>query len=163
MSVQVVAAGWGGPGGRGAEGRAVESVNMFGINGSEMIVLLVVVLVVIGPQRLPEYAQQLRDLVRALKRRADEAKESVKKDFGEDFEDVDWQKLDPRQYDPRRIVREALQEEETATRAARGGTTRAQAAGGATAATLVTPIQRYQEQASRRDATRPAPFDPDAT
>jgi sec-independent protein translocase protein TatB len=28
--------------------------------------------------------------------------------MGPDFDDVDWKKLDPRQYDPRRIIREAL-------------------------------------------------------
>ena len=33
-------------------------------------------------------------------------------ELGEGFEDVDWKKLDPRQYDPRRIIREALLEEE---------------------------------------------------
>ena len=28
--------------------------------------------------------------------------------MGPDFDDVDWRTLDPRQYDPRRIIREAL-------------------------------------------------------
>ena len=28
--------------------------------------------------------------------------------MGSEFDDVDWQKLDPRQYDPRRIIKEAL-------------------------------------------------------
>lgn len=28
--------------------------------------------------------------------------------MGEDFDEVDWRTLDPRQYDPRRIIREAL-------------------------------------------------------
>ena len=28
--------------------------------------------------------------------------------MGADFDDVDWRTLDPRQYDPRRIIREAL-------------------------------------------------------
>jgi sec-independent protein translocase protein TatB len=28
--------------------------------------------------------------------------------MGPEFDDVEWQKLDPRQYDPRRIIRDAL-------------------------------------------------------
>ena len=39
---------------------------MFGVNGTEMVILVIVALVVIGPKRLPEYAQKLRDLVRQL-------------------------------------------------------------------------------------------------
>lgn len=89
---------------------------MLGINGTEMLILVVVALVVIGPKRLPEYAQKLRELVRQMRRMAEGAKDSVRRDFGDDFNDVDWQKLDPRQYDPRRIVREALVEEDSAIR-----------------------------------------------
>lgn len=90
-----------------------------GINGTEMLILVVVALIVIGPKRLPEYAQKLRELVRQLRRMAEGAKDSVRRDFGDDFKDVDWQKLDPRQYDPRRIVREALVEEDAAIRESR--------------------------------------------
>ena len=32
----------------------------------------------------------------------------MKEEMGPEFDDVDWKKLDPRQYDPRRIIREAL-------------------------------------------------------
>jgi sec-independent protein translocase protein TatB len=39
---------------------------------------------------------------------ADGAKERLREEMGPDFDDVDWKKLDPRQYDPRRIIRQAL-------------------------------------------------------
>ena len=81
---------------------------MFGINPSEFIVLLVVAAVVLGPERLPEYAQQLARLVRELRRMAQGASKQVRNEMGPEFDDIDWAKLDPRQYDPRRIVREAL-------------------------------------------------------
>ncbi|SMX75470.1 sec-independent protein translocase protein TatB [Brevibacterium sp. Mu109] len=89
---------------------------MFGINGFEMVILVLVALFVIGPQRLPEYAAKLRDVVRSFRRMAEGAKETVKKDFGADLDEYDWRSLDPRQYDPRRIVREALAEEDRAIR-----------------------------------------------
>jgi sec-independent protein translocase protein TatB len=81
---------------------------VFGINGSEFLVLLAVAAVVLGPERLPQYTQQLTRLIRELRRMAQGAQEKVREELGPDFDDVDWRKLDPRQYDPRRIVREAL-------------------------------------------------------
>ena len=36
------------------------------------------------------------------------ATDQVRQELGPEFDDVDWRKFDPRQYDPRRIVREAL-------------------------------------------------------
>lgn len=159
---------------------------MFGVNGTEMVILVIVALVVIGPKRLPEYAQKLRDLVRQLRRMAEGAKDNVKRDFGDDFKDVDWQKLDPRQYDPRRIVREALVEEDSAIREAKrreelaapaaqddtenpngaaGTGAAAGAAGGAAggAAAAASPIERFQAQHVRRNRAEAAPFDSEAT
>jgi sec-independent protein translocase protein TatB len=79
-----------------------------GISGGEFIVLVVVAAVVLGPERLPQYAQQLARLVRELRRMAQGASAQVRDELGPEFDEIDWRKLDPRQYDPRRIVREAL-------------------------------------------------------
>lgn len=81
---------------------------MAGINGGEFLILAVIVLLVVGPERLPHYAAQLGRMVRELRRMAEGARDQVKAELGPDFDDIDWAKLDPRQYDPRRIVREAL-------------------------------------------------------
>ncbi|MGL5857145.1 MAG: hypothetical protein ACRC35_01820 [Angustibacter sp.] len=81
---------------------------MASINGWEFVILILVALVVLGPERLPQYAAQLARLVRELRVFATRAREQVRAEMGEDFDDVDWQALDPRRYDPRRIVREAL-------------------------------------------------------
>jgi sec-independent protein translocase protein TatB len=83
---------------------------VLGINGSEFVVLLAVGAVVLGPERLPGYAQQLARMIRELRRMAQSAQEKVREELGPEFDDVDWRALDPRQYDPRRIVREALSE-----------------------------------------------------
>lgn len=85
---------------------------MFGINGLEFVVLAVITVLVIGPERLPEYAGQLGRLVKELRRMATGARQQLKDEVGSEFTDVDWQKLDPRQYDPRRIIREALLEDD---------------------------------------------------
>ncbi|MFB9375559.1 Sec-independent protein translocase TatB [Kineococcus gynurae] len=81
---------------------------MFGINGGEFLVLLVVALLVLGPERLPHYAEQLAGLVRSARRFAKGAQAQMREELGPEFDEIDWKKLDPRQYDPRRIVRDAL-------------------------------------------------------
>jgi sec-independent protein translocase protein TatB len=83
---------------------------VFSINGGELVVLLLVALVVLGPERLPQYASQLAGFVRQARSFALRAREQVRSEMGPEFDDVDWQVLDPRRYDPRRIVREALLE-----------------------------------------------------
>ncbi len=81
---------------------------MFDINGGEALILLVVAVVVIGPERLPHYAEQLGRWVRQLRAFMQDARRTVDEELGLDSTDVDWQALDPRRYDPRRIVRDAL-------------------------------------------------------
>ena len=80
----------------------------FGLTFEKLILIGVIAAVLVGPERLPRYAESLaRFTVRAREWMAG-AKRRVKEEMGEDFEDVDWRTLDPRQYDPRRIIREAL-------------------------------------------------------
>ncbi|MDV8146602.1 Sec-independent protein translocase TatB [Arthrobacter sp. B10-11] len=81
---------------------------MFGINGPEFLLLLIIGVLVIGPSRLPEYTQKLANLVKEVRRMASGAREQIKDEVGIDIDDVDWKKYDPRQYDPRRIIKEAL-------------------------------------------------------
>lgn len=84
---------------------------MFDINGGEFIILLVVAVFVIGPERMPEYAAKFTRLIKQLRAMADTAKDQMREQMGPDFDDIDWKQYDPRQYDPRRIVREALMDE----------------------------------------------------
>lgn len=78
------------------------------LHGGEIVLIIIAALVILGPQRLPEYAAKLAHGVRYLRDLAEGAKGQIKAELGPGFEDVDWRQLDPRQYDPRRIVREAL-------------------------------------------------------
>lgn len=81
---------------------------VFGINGNEFVLLILVAVVVVGPQRLPSYAEQLARWVRAARRVMASAKSRVDEELGQHVPDLDLKSLDPRLYDPRRIVREAL-------------------------------------------------------
>ena len=69
---------------------------LFGINGGELVVLLLVAALVVGPERLPAYAEQLARWVRRLRDLLQDTKQRVGTELG--TEDVDWAALDPRRY-----------------------------------------------------------------
>ena len=85
---------------------------MFGLSGEKLIILVIIAAFVLGPERLPQYAKQLANLIKSVRRMAEGAKDQLSNELGPEYQDLDWKKLDPRQYDPRRIIREALLEED---------------------------------------------------
>jgi len=85
--------------------------NMFGLSAEKFLILALLAVLILGPERLPYYAKQLGEWARKAKRMVDNAQVQMKSELGDGFEDLDWKKLDPRQYDPRRIVRDALKDE----------------------------------------------------
>ncbi|WP_010614714.1 twin-arginine translocase TatA/TatE family subunit [Actinomyces oris] len=89
---------------------------MFGINGNEFLVIILVAVIVVGPQRLPEYTRKLTQLVRQLRVFLDNARSQIAEEVGPEMADLDLSSLDPRQYDPRKIVRDALGEDIDAIR-----------------------------------------------
>jgi len=91
---------------------------MGGLTFDKILVILVIAMFIVGPTRLPVYAKKLGEFVRAIKRLADGAKDRLKDEMGEEFDRVDWKQLDPRQYDPRRIVRDALLDDDREANAA---------------------------------------------
>ncbi|MEY4417587.1 MAG: hypothetical protein RIQ88_25 [Actinomycetota bacterium] len=87
---------------------------MFGLSSEKIVILLVLAVFILGPERLPQYARSFAQFIKKLRRMANDAQAQMKNELGEGFEDLDWKKLDPRQYDPRRIIREALLEDDVA-------------------------------------------------
>lgn len=115
---------------------------MLDVNGWEFVLLVVVGVVILGPERLPEYAAKLARLVKQARAMAESAKGQLREQMGPEFDDINWRQYDPRQYDPRRIVREALLDPLS-------GEPRPEVGGvGATGG---------------HDPTRPTPYDRDAT
>lgn len=129
----------------------------FGLTFEKLLLIGLLAVILIGPDRLPRYAAQFGRLIRSLRDMANGARDRLREEMGPDYDDVDWKKLDPRQYDPRRIIREALIDESESP--ARPG----QAAGpGAAAAAPVRESAYAQRQRLIREG-RPAPFDSEAT
>jgi sec-independent protein translocase protein TatB len=117
----------------------------FGLTFEKLFVIGLIAIILLGPERLPYYASQLAKLVRTVRDFANGAKERMREEMGDDFDEVDWKKLDPRQYDPRRIIREALLEDEKTP--------------------VIKPVTESayaQRQRFEREG-KPAPFDSEAT
>lgn len=123
---------------------------MFDINGYEIIALIVVAVVVLGPERLPAYAAKLGQFVRQARAMAEGAKSQLKDQLGPEFDDLNWKQYDPRQYDPRRIVREALFDPDPAT-------------GPDSEPAHPMPHPMTSPAGAAYDPSRPVPWDPDST
>jgi len=120
-----------------------------GLTFEKLLLIGLIAILLIGPDRLPMYAAQFGRLVRSLRDMASGAKDRMREEMGPDYDDIDWKKLDPRQYDPRRIVREALLEDEEKP-----------------VAPTVSAPKRESAYAQRQRLIRegkPAPFDLEAT
>jgi Sec-independent protein translocase protein TatA len=151
---------------------------MFGLTFEKILIIGVIAVFLLGPEKLPHYAAQLGRLVRQLRDMANGAKDRMREEMGPDFDDVDWKKLDPRQYDPRRIIREALVDDEppapTISRskapvvAAAAATAASTVAGGTVAAAPgVNPDSAYLKRKRKLEdgaaTLETAPFDSEAT
>ncbi|MFM2353263.1 MAG: hypothetical protein RLZZ608_669 [Actinomycetota bacterium] len=120
----------------------------WGLTIEKLLLIGLIAVIIIGPDRLPGYAAQFGRLIRSLRDMANGAKDRMREEMGPDYDDVDWKKLDPRQYDPRRIIREALSEDPTPAVAPAAATVRESA---------------YAQRQRLIREGRPAPFDSEAT
>lgn len=82
---------------------------MFGLTFDKLIVIGIIAVVVIGPQRLPEYAEKLGRLARAIRDMCESARRRAETELGVPIEPSEWQ-AQVQQYDPRRVIRQALQD-----------------------------------------------------
>lgn len=133
------------------------------IGGGEFLLLIVLALVILGPDKLPQYAAKLAQFVRTARDMAEGAKSQIKEEMGPGFDDVDWRALDPRQYDPRRIMREALAGPDPATATDAGGAPTETAAGRAANEAAIGGGGVPGRQVHGHDPSRPTPWDVDAT
>ena len=83
----------------------------FGLTFEKLLLIGLIAVLIIGPERLPRAAEGFARIVRKAGEYLRDTKSRVREEMGPELDDVDWRKLDPRQYDPRRIIRDALLEE----------------------------------------------------
>ncbi|WP_144877171.1 twin-arginine translocase TatA/TatE family subunit [Microbacterium sp. 1.5R] len=86
----------------------------FGITFEKLLLIGLIAVLLVGPERLPRYAESVAKLARRAGEFLRDTRTRVRDEMGPELDDVDWRKLDPRQYDPRRIIRDALFEDDRA-------------------------------------------------
>ncbi|WP_029150981.1 twin-arginine translocase TatA/TatE family subunit [Microbacterium indicum] len=118
----------------------------------KVIIVAVIAAIIIGPERLPQAAEWLGRTARQLRDYVQGARTRVTEEMGEDFQEVDWKKLDPRQYDPRRIIREALLDDAPDVKPV-----------STPAPTIVKPPRTTPLVARAFSAEEPPPYDDEAT
>jgi sec-independent protein translocase protein TatB len=83
----------------------------FGLTFEKLLLIGLIAVLIVGPERLPRMAEGFARVVRRVGEYLRDTKTRVREEMGPEIDDVDWRKLDPRQYDPRRIIRDALLED----------------------------------------------------
>lgn len=78
---------------------------MFEIGIEKLALLLILALIIFGPERLPQIARQAGQALHRLRRMASDATSDLKSGLGPEYAD-----LDPADLDPRRFIRKYLLE-----------------------------------------------------
>ena len=68
------------------------------INAPEFVLLLVLAVILFGPERLPDLARKAARLLRYLRTVAGSAQQQLSKELGPEFENLDFRDLNPRTF-----------------------------------------------------------------
>jgi sec-independent protein translocase protein TatB len=112
---------------------------VFDIGTGELLALAVLALLVLGPEKLPEYAAEAARFIRQLRKMANEARTEVTRELGPELEGLDLRDLNPRSL-VRKHLLDPLDDDDD------------------------TPQPRDQSAPRHRsDSSADAPYDPDTT
>ena len=70
---------------------------MFGMGWPEILMIGMVGVMVFGPDKLPDLAKQAGRFIRTVRRMAENAKDDLGREIGEDFSGLQLRDLDPRE------------------------------------------------------------------
>jgi sec-independent protein translocase protein TatB len=155
---------------------------VFDLSISKLLVLAVLALIVFGPNELPKVASQAGRVLRDLRRIAEGAKNDLREGLGPEFQDFDFEDLNPRRFVQKHLLEDgagnngaqALFDDLKSTSATistgindalNGGRSPAAAAAGATALAANGAVAQAADGAGRAvlaDGAEP-PFDLEAT
>ena len=122
---------------------------MFGSLGwLEIVTLIVVALLVFGPDKLPGVARDAAQMLKQLRSMAKDARGQIKSELGPEFSDFDLDSLNPRTF-VRKNLFEDDDEDDTGQRRTRS--------------TRPADDRAADDPAPRRRGTADTPYDPDTT
>lgn len=80
---------------------------MFDLSPFKLVVLAVIALIVFGPNELPKIASQVGRALRDLRRIAEGAKDDLREGLGPEFQDFDFEDLNPRRFVQKHLLEDA--------------------------------------------------------
>jgi sec-independent protein translocase protein TatB len=134
---------------------------VFDLSLTKLLVLAVIALIVFGPHELPKIASQAGRALRDLRRIAEGAKADLREGLGPEFQDFDFEDLNPRRF----VQKHLLDDMSDATRPLMdefNGASDAVVGGTAAAGTAVGAAVANGSRARLLDGAEP-PFDIEAT
>ena len=132
------------------------------INAPEFAILLVLAIVLFGPEKLPELFRKIARVVRYVRQMAGSAQEQLRGELGPGFEDLDIRDLNPKTF----VQKHLLDDVEPLVADVKKEITAVSTFGGAAAKEVTEAIDSAKAPTVNGTST-PArvltPFDPDAT
>ncbi|MGN0064098.1 MAG: sec-independent translocase [Nocardioides sp.] len=91
---------------------------MFGVGLGELAVIALIVVLVMGPEKLPEFARQAAVFLRKAKEMANSTRDDIRSELGPEYADLELRDLDPRTF-VRKQINEAMQNLDAEEKAAK--------------------------------------------
>ena len=138
---------------------------MFGIDGTELHIIIVLAVVMFGPERLPEFSRKAARIFIYLRGIANNAQSTLRTELGPEFADIKLQDLNPKSFVRKHLANEVAALEDAqreimdATKSLEDVTKLAgQEAGDAASA-----LKSAPSPVAAAVGLAPTPFDPEAT
>jgi sec-independent protein translocase protein TatB len=77
---------------------------VFGIQGFELVVLGVLAMLLLGPEKLPKYAAEAARMLRTVRGMAANAQSEVRRELGPEFNDISLDDLNPRKFVTKQVL-----------------------------------------------------------
>ena len=71
---------------------------MFDVGAPELLVLVVIAVILFGPEKLPEFARKAARVIKYVRSMAGNAQEQLQKELGPEFSDLDVRDLNPKAF-----------------------------------------------------------------
>ena len=134
---------------------------MFNIDASELLLLLILGVVMFGPEKLPMFARKAARVFVAVRNIANNAQTQLREELGPEYSDLKLEDLNPKKFVAKHM-REEIAAIEEAKREISTVSSTVKAAAEATASTAVTNDSMIETDAATL-ALLAAPYDPEAT